>query len=201
MIQDKSQNFFERTIMRIATLSFIAALTSAPVFAQDWSGFYAGASVGAHDGEQCYVPCSTRQYDLTGEDYSLFGGYNMQTGSFVYGGELSISVDGFSEETFLNGGASDPDYNYSGFVDLKLRGGYVMGDALIFATLGYSMSEYQDNITIYDADGMLYGLGVDYKITDRLLVGAEYVARSLDGGDGYVAPNANTISLRLGYSF
>lgn len=167
--------------------------------AQDWGGFYAGGSFGSHDGDKCYAgasPCP--EFFIDGQDGSIFGGYNLTSGAWVYGAELSASITGDAPETV------DTDFILSNFVDLKLRGGYAYGQGLYFASIGYSVADADEAGDYYDAEGALLSVGADFFLTDNLFVGTEYTRRFLTGAGG--TPNEfdvelDTFSLRLGYNF
>lgn len=159
----------------------MAAPTSiaAPASIADWSGFYAGGLVSLVSGEMDYYDGDFSQiypFDDSGM-YGLFGGYNHQMGSFVIGGEAAFQVGEFVDTVY-------PDDHIDNIVDVKLRAGYVVGNALLFASGGYSTALYTESDDTYfiDATGFNVGAGVDYKITDRIFAGIEYVYRDV-GGD------------------
>jgi outer membrane immunogenic protein len=89
---------------------------------------------------------------------------------------------------------------------LRGRVGFAVGKALIYGSLGYSRA----NLTINTTDGAKLtgtsaGLGVDFKVTERLLVGADYISRDLDGRNDFntfdLESTVNTVGLRVGLSF
>jgi outer membrane immunogenic protein len=161
--------------------------------AQDWGGYYGGLSFGGHSGEKCYVGATCPSYFIDGDDISLLGGYNFTTGPWVYGAELSISVDGVAQETI------DTEYLMTDFIDLKFRGGYAVGNFLYFGAIGYSTADADENGSPEHASGALISLGADYLVTDQFFIGAEYMTRFMET-DNFKA-DFETISVRAGYKF
>ncbi|WP_425098315.1 outer membrane protein [Tropicibacter sp. S64] len=143
----------------------------------DWTGPYAGLSFGKLDMEAGGV-----QDD--GTVYGLFGGYDYDFGQFVAGAELEYQAT----DDFDLGGVDVNDV-----WRLKARGGYDAGPALLYATAGYAWAD----TGIGDAEGAVYGVGMDYKVTERFTVGAEYLRHDFnDIGSTNVDAEADTLSLR-----
>ena len=95
-------------------------------------------------------------------------------------------------------------------IDLKLRVGYSVGQALIFGFGGYSTATiYEDlNTEPMPVSGINYGVGMDYQLNDRFFVGADYTIRDLSGDfnqnifPDYTAEGpVSSVSLRLGARF
>lgn len=157
--------------------------------APSWGGFYAGLSAGKASGDHTYT--DDGQYDLDGTVFGAFIGYKYDMQPFVLGMELA-AVKGPIEEP-------EPEYNFGHVVDLKASAGYSFGKLLVSGIVGYSTAKWDENGTSSTADGMSYGLGADYLITDNFFVGAEYLKRNLDTDafDGDV----DTLQARIGYKF
>ncbi len=143
----------------------------------DWTGAYAGLSFGNLD-------VDGGGFDDNGPAYGVFGGYDYDFGQFVLGGELEWqSMDD------LDLGGIDID----NVTRLKVRAGYDAGPALIYGVLGAARAD----TSIGDADGAVAGLGMDYKVTDRFTVGAEYLAHRFDdAANSGIDVDANAINLR-----
>ncbi|MFW2544102.1 outer membrane protein [Primorskyibacter sp. 2E107] len=153
-------------------------VTVAPVVpVSDWTGPYAGLSFGN-------LSMDSGGVEEDGMIYGLFGGYDYDFGQFVAGAELEYqATDDFS----LGGVDVDDVWR------LKARGGYDAGPALLYATAGYAKA----NTSIGDAEGAVYGVGMDYKVTERFTVGAEYLRHDFnDIGSTNIDAEADTISLR-----
>ncbi|SFR45693.1 Outer membrane protein beta-barrel domain-containing protein [Yoonia tamlensis] len=185
----------------------VAPAMAASTPTADWGGFYGGLSYGQATGETNYYSApgvfDNGDYVVEGNLPGLFAGYNVQRGNLVYGGELSAvfgevrgTPDGFEEQ------------QYEGVIDLKARGGYAFGSALVYGSLGYSVSPFaEDGEPLQAMTGLGYGVGVDYQIAERYVIGAEFYRRELNGTLDY-APTYelddsgfDTFSVRLGMQF
>ncbi|MCF2871093.1 porin family protein [Octadecabacter sp. G9-8] len=146
--------------------------------ATDWSGFYVGAQFG-----QGEVSASDADGSVDFDTLGLHAGYNYDLGSYVIGGEISfddISADG--------GGEGDTTH-------LELRGGYDFGRVMAYGVIGV--------VTVDDAgdreNGSTLGLGVNYLVTDHVVLGAEYLRDTYDFDGADV--DLDTLSLRTSYKF
>lgn len=172
--------------------------------ASDWSGLYAGFTVGAAvTGETTYYysGVSGDRYDAEGEGAGLFVGYNLQRDAVVYG--LEIAAQG------TNYGAYGPTSSsiFSSIIDVKLRGGMAMGKALPYAFLGYSSGDWNNSFLLTNprADGMNVGAGVDFQVGGQMFGGLEYIYRktetAFDQNDNSVRPEFGSLQLRVGMRF
>ena len=175
------------------------AATPAPAPVQSWAGFYAGVTGGAAtSGGASYAPAGTA-FGIDRGSYGVMGGYNLQNGALVYGGEIAAQATDFNLE-----GAPG---SFDNMIDLKARAGMAYGKVLPYAFVGYSRGDWKNGnaLTNGAADGMNYGLGVDYAVSDTWSVGAELIRRELstdfDGGNGSVDTNFNTAQLRASFRF
>ncbi|SOC12838.1 outer membrane protein [Rhodobacter maris] len=172
--------------------------------AVNWQGFYAGATAGAATGgRSTYKFAGTESSDSFGSgSYGVFGGYNYQLDRMVYGGELALQATDYDLD---NGGG-----HFNNMLDLKARVGRTYGargEFLPYAFVGYSKGQWKNvsGLSNDDPDGVNYGLGVDYALTDKWVVGAEFIRRELDadydGGNGKVENNFNSVAVRAAYRF
>lgn len=156
----------------------------APVYAptSDWTGGYGGLSLGFGD------------VDVggdTGDDavYGLHGGYDYDFGQFVLGGELD-----YQATNITTGGGVDID----DVTRLKLRAGYDAGPALLYGVVGAASA----GTSVGSDEGYVAGLGAEYKVTDTVSVGGEYLYHEFNDFNGSGADvTANTISARVNYRF
>ena len=168
----------------------------------DWSGFYAGATgsfVTGGTGTYLY-PFAGDSYDLSGPGYGGFGGYNIQRGRFVFGGEV-VAQAGTAKLANLT------QAHFTYLVDAKARAGWAVGKGLVYGFAGYSVGGWANLNEANTAApaGLNYGAGVDYRITERLFLGAEYIHRDTTGwfasnGNG-INPVFDAVQLRLGMDF
>lgn len=137
----------------------------------DWTGGYVGLQYGKGDVDVdtpaitfpsgLVEPEESASVDIDG--YGIHGGYLHDLGKFVVGGELDFNkLD-----------------NDDGDVDMwRLRGraGYDLGRWLPYASLGMARLSADDE----SENGVSYGVGVDYKVTDNFTIGAEYTWQQFD---------------------
>lgn len=161
--------------------------------AVDWSGFYVGGGAGWMMGDdEIFAPPSVSAFD--GLIYGGFAGYNYQMDSgLVLGAEVAAFTGNMQF-------AAPPDLGIT-MVDLKARVGFAAGDALVFASGGYTMASYDNGD---EGAGWNVGVGVDYKVTDKIFVGAEYVYRDIT--DTQNTPEQwesrfGTVQARVGFRF
>lgn len=180
------------SIVALAAPSFAGNIDEAPVepvlapvvpvvVSTDWTGGYAGVQLG-------YGEAETAGLDGDGAIGGVFVGYNHDFGNYVLGGEFDASASDISV------GGTDVDSIYR----LKLRAGYDAGPALIYAVAGGASVETSAG----DDSGYVAGLGVDYKVTDRVTLGGEYLYHNFDSFAGTASEGEfNTFSARVSYNF
>lgn len=128
----------------------------------DWSGFYAGLQYGQGDADVSF------DGDSVSDDFDAYGlhaGYNRDFGQFVLGGELD-----YNRIDLDDAGEGD-------LVRLRGRAGYDLGRFLPYVTLGAAHVETDD----LSDTAFTYGIGADFKVTERVTVGAEYTRQDFDG--------------------
>ena len=174
-------------------------------FAQDWSGFYAGASMATHSGSHEYNNDGD-PYDLEGPAFGIFAGYMMSSGNLSYGAELAASKGGVYEYYAPSDISYKDEYEYTSFIDLKGRLGYSMNNVLLYGTLGLSRGHFISDVdNSLNTSGTVFGFGADYKVNEKFFVGAEYLRRNYDFYDPFqgddIEARINSFSLRAGVSF
>lgn len=149
----------------------------------DWSGAYAGATFAfASGGNDYYEDGSvTDIYALEGFAYGGFAGYRRDLGALVIGGEVSALFGNIYEPY-------DEDYTYNYNVDVKATAGYDLGKALVYVSAGFATASFTNDPSdpvgnSNTMNGWLVGVGVDYMVTDKFFVGAEYVYRDMRNDD------------------
>ena len=181
----------------ILVLSLALPTAASAQDASAWSGFNGGIQLSYGDGFQDYG--GGTDYDIYGTSYGIFAGYMWSNGAWAYGAELAYAKAEFHEYDPQNEA-----YNFNHTLDLKLRAGYAMGQALVYGTLGYGFSEWEEGSTassdLYDVEGVLIGVGLDYLVTDRVFVGGEVLRRGMDGDYPFDA-DITTFTLRAGMKF
>lgn len=127
--------------------------------------------------------------------------HGRQRDALVYGAELSAQGSNIGAYGALGSSI------FSSIIDLRLRGGVSVGKALPYAFLGYSSGDWNNAgpITNPRADGMNYGVGLDYQFSARMFGGLEHIYRktetAFDQNANSVEHEFGTLELRVGLRF
>lgn len=161
----------------------VMAPTPAPVYTGgDWTGAYGGLSLG-------YGDFDAGNDSSDGMIYGLHAGYDYDFGSFVLGGEVE-----YQEHDFDSTGGLDSDST----TRLKVRAGYDAGTTLIYGVAG----GVQADTNMGSETGYTVGVGAEYKVTDNVSLGAEYLYDDVSDVDGAGTDySGNSISARVNYRF
>ena len=163
-----------------------APIPAPVVVSNDWTGFYAGGSLGYAD-----VTEESGAFDDTGTTYGLHAGYDYDFGSFVLGGELEVS--GFD--------VSDGGIDVDSVARAKVRAGYDAGNVLPYLAAGVAQLNTGSALEADDT-GVFYGAGVDYMLSDSLRVGGEVLQHEFDEFNGSALNlDATTASVRMSFQF
>lgn len=147
-----------------ATEPVIAAPTPASVLSSpNWTGFYGGVQIGFGNLD---TNIARSDNDVVG---GIVGGYDHDFGQWVIG--AGIDYD-FADIDIGGGGASLDE-----IFRVKLRGGYKIGDGLLYATGGYANA---DTNTLGDDDGYFVGGGYEHRISNNFSVGGEVLYHEFD---------------------
>lgn len=184
----------------VAALALVAALPAAALAGDapgpktGWTGLTVGA-IGAF---------ATGHNDWSGDTYDLkatpFAGgfltYNHQIGNVVLGADVKAQFGKQLEVDY-------PTFFYTAFYDLNGRIGFAHGDALIYASGGVTIAGISEDGVAFQRTGHNLGVGIDYRVADHVVVGAEYTYRSLEAicepHDEPFELNGHAVQLRLGF--
>ncbi len=151
----------------------IAAPAPIPAPLPDWGGAYIGGQLGYGQSE---LPLDTGEVDGDGIIGGIHAGYLWDFGTLVAGveGNYDLAAIEFDDD--------------SGEIDdvarLKLRVGADLGDALLYATAGAAYASASVGGADLSDDGIFGGIGLDYRITDAVTVGAELLRHDFSDFDG-----------------
>ncbi|KIN64795.1 Outer membrane protein [Sulfitobacter noctilucicola] len=147
--------------------------------ASDWTGFYTGLQLGYADMD------GIDPLDGHNETYGFHAGYDYDFGDFVLGGELDYD----KTDVDLGGAA-----NVDSVARVKVKGGYDLGNTLIYATAGAARAD----TSVGDETGPFAGIGVSYKVTEQYTIGAELLEHRFDdvGGAAGNDLDATTLTVR-----
>lgn len=205
-------------------------MAPAPVMSgDDWTGGYAGVSVGYGVADADGIPELEGDEDFLDDDDDdddfnididgdgviggVYGGYQHDFGSYVLGAEADLNAANidFDEDDLLGGDLSNPfddddELNGGAQIDaihrLKLRAGYDAGSTLVYGVLGAAYADAEILGEDFSDTGYVVGAGVDYKMSSNMTVGGEVLYHSWDDFDDQgVDFEATTVAARVGYSF
>ncbi len=181
------------------TLAMVALLLStAAAPAQEWTGAYGGLTVGSGSGDYAITGSAATGTFESGAVYGVFAGYNLERNGMVYGAELAYQ------------GADIPNQGFDGqgidqLIDLKGRVGFSSGPSLVYGVIGYSSNRTFVPGNTSDGDGLAFGLGFDYQVKGKFIIGAEYLSRQMenDATSAIIGlePDISTFSVRAGMKF
>ncbi|CTQ33940.1 outer membrane protein [Jannaschia rubra] len=164
----------------------------------DWSGPYvAGTLAYGRSG----VSTDSFGPDVTITDgdlaFSLAVGHQIQSGTFVYGGEAAYFDYKADLGDFVGGATIEHGLRLSG------KFGYDMGQALAYGTVGLARAKFSGAGVDYYDSGVALGAGMDFRVTDRVNMGAEVVHHRFgdiaDGAD--IDATATSVGLKMSYGF
>lgn len=197
-------------------------MPAAPV--ADWTGAYAGASLGySFSGDDENVDINNGTTTVNPGDLKIKGatggvqaGYRWQNQNWVYGAEVSAMGGSVDDDLNSNGYEASEKMKYA--VGLKGQLGYLVNDAtLVYGTLGVAHGKfdvaYNGAAGSLDSDfsktGYSVGLGVERKLSDKWSVRGQY--EYMDFGDETVngsngtsskfEPSVHTVSVGFNYAF
>ncbi len=175
----------------VAALGLVALLGAAPAFAADtvgeeppapaapleelpvasWAGPYAGLQA-AYGFSGTTTP-ATGDIDTDGFVGGVFGGYNWQSGMFVFGGEADIGYGNIKGSN----GLTETQSGFEGSLRARM-GVAVTDDILVYGTAGGAAQRLEatdfagnDSQTMV---GWTAGGGVDVKVTEQVFGRVEY---------------------------
>jgi opacity protein-like surface antigen len=156
----------------------------------DWSGAYVGAQLG-------YGDVDSNGAGLDGNDWfgGVHGGYRWDLGNWVAGTEVSYDANNIG----LGAVAGD---ELSDVLALKLTAGREIGNSLVYGTLGAARANASVGGVDLRDNGLVYGVGFDYAVSDRWTVGGEVTEHKFDNFDATgVDFDATTIKAKVGMRF
>jgi len=133
----------------------------------DWSGTYAGLQYETiMSGDSTLGTTATVEGDL----YGAFLGYRHDLGRFVLGAEIDYMVGDGTYDAGLLGTVS---VDFDRLVRVGAEGGFDMGRALVYGTIGYADIKFSDPGLTNSSGGYFYGIGVDFLATEKITIGGE----------------------------
>lgn len=151
---------------------------------RDWTGGYAGLQLG-------YADVSTNLAGVGGDDVigGFTAGYDFDLGNYVLGVGLDADIADL---------AVSPGLTLERVYRLKVRGGYDLGNGLIYATAG-GVGADVDGLG-YDT-GYFVGAGYEHMLTDNISLGGEVLYHEFDNFQSTADIEATTFQVRANYRF
>ncbi|KAF0677521.1 outer membrane protein [Profundibacterium mesophilum] len=218
--------------MKYIALAAVAAVAAAPAFAGNvspapveapvftpaapmaagfnWTGAYAGAQVGYgalnldFDGIEDEANEEFNFFDDTDANGAIGGvnaAYLYDFGSFVAGAELALNAGNLDFDQDNNDG-SITNAEVDSLHQLKAKFGYDAGRTLVYGVAGVAYAEADFNDISYEDTGYVVGVGVDYAITDNVIVGGEVNYNGFDDFDDTgIDADVTTVQAKVAYKF
>ncbi len=163
-------------------------IAPAPAYqSPNWTGFYVGGEMGyAH----VDIGTAVGTIDDSGVIGGLIAGYDHDLGDLVIGAGFDYD---WSDIEWVPGLKLDSIWR------AKLRGGYKIGNGLLYAAAGYTEMEVSVVGFTGSQDGYFIGGGYDYLASDNLSVGGEVLYHDYDVSGGSL--DATTVQVRAAYRF
>lgn len=217
--------------LTLASAGFLTAL-AVPAFAADpmtdlpmtapgfdWTGYYAGLQAGYGWGQSDIAGTEGEPFSTSPDlDGGFVGGHVAGLWQFnqaVIGGEADLNYSSIGGTTELGppGNIFGTDIKWFGSVNAKA--GYAIDRLLVYgiggvAFAGIETSQAPDFASTRTHVGWTVGAGVDYALTDKFVVGAQYRyydfgSEHHDGSAEFVARDQkvklNTVGINLSYKF
>ncbi len=151
----------------------------------DWTGFYGGVQLGYANVDSS---AGGDQDEFIG---GLTGGYDLDLGQWVIG----AGIDYDFTDASINGTAASLEEIFR----LKARGGYKIGNGLLYATGGYALGETD----IFGSDdGYFIGGGYEHLVSSNFSVGGELLYNDFDNFNSTgTSVDATTVQIRGTFRF
>lgn len=164
-----------RPVLGLAILLAMTGMAAAgdyygtsPLGPYGWAGPYVGAAAGYEWGWVSNNPTQP-----AGPAGGIEGGYNWQSGSFVYGGEADLDVSTASATI------APLEFSNPWFGTVRGRGGFTLGNILIFGTAGLVYGELRaDSAGLSESHanvGWVAGAGVEVGFTPHWSAKGEWL--------------------------
>ena len=165
--------------------------------AGQWTEFYGGLQLDFIDGDS--TGAGDAEFD--GTLFGIFAGYRHDFGSLVGGVEVDY-VTGNGDFTPIDPAGPVFDMDYDSLLRIGAELGYDAGSFMPYATVGYVDLDFTLPTRAFADSGHFYGIGVDYRVTDRVIIGGEILQHEFSDFD---VPNNDisvlVISLNVAYTF
>jgi len=172
----------EAGFVRILISAVAIASVAGALQAGDWTGAYGGVQAGQRSSEA--------GIDGGRSEYGLHGGYDIDYGGLVLGGELEV----VRMQLVQSGGGAGIDT----VGRLKFRAGHDFGQAMGYAILGGAHGDAASG----RETGVVYGLGLLATVGDHLTLGGEALRQVFDNFAGSGSDvETDSFNVRVSFRF
>ncbi|GAB5446406.1 outer membrane protein [Gymnodinialimonas sp.] len=163
----------------------------------DWTGLYGGIQLEYGDVD-ADTTAGVDAADGDGVLYGLFGGYRYDFGNIVLGAEVDLNLADIDLD--------DPAGTTIGSLDavhrLGAEVGYDAGPALVYGTAGVAQATATVGGAELQDTGYFFGAGVDYLVTDQIILGAEVLQHEFEDLDSSgLDVSATTFGISAAFRF
>jgi outer membrane immunogenic protein len=191
------------SIASAADLARPALAYRTPVYAFSWTGCYIGGHVGwgksqatdkvqfddvtADETEHFF----NNNYSTSGAVYGVHGGCNYQTGRYVVGIEGDYSWSSRTNDNLnfpLGADSASFSTRLDNLASIRGRAGIADDRLLLYVTAGAAWAKFNYSFVLNDSDtttnaaslsfspnGMVFGAGMEYAMTNQIILRAEYL--------------------------
>jgi outer membrane immunogenic protein len=190
---------------------------AAPIHVFSWTGCYIGGhggyaraqanhGVSFDDADTAPEFLFTNNFSPSSGIYGLQGGCNYQAGRYVFGIEGDYSRTNASQSLSVGPVANDTanfNIKLQSLASVRGRVGIADDRALLYLTAGAAWARFNYSYVLFDSDegtnaaslsfspnGIVFGAGAEYALTDWLILRGEYLHYSF-GNDYTLPPSAN----------
>ena len=171
----------------------------------DFSGFHVGTHLGNGNVKSELKNDRTHQkadVAMSGFIGGLNVGYAKQFPNRFY-----MGVEAYGHLANQNGKANDTKMERKDGFGMKMRPGFVIGNALLYGSLGVESSKFKHGDQTKRHTGFVPGVGIAFNATDHIVIGIEAThglygsAKSKDNNGTAAKPTTTDVFTRIGYKW
>lgn len=163
----------------------------------DWSGIYGGVQLEYGD-VTADTTAGAAAASGDGALYGVFAGIRHDYGNFVVGAELDLNLADIDlvDPAGTTIGSLNSVHRFGGEL------GYDAGPALVYGTFGATRATATVGGVDLADNGYFFGAGVDYLLTDQIIIGAEVLQHEFDNFDNSgLDISATTFGINAAFRF
>lgn len=181
----------------LSTFGFSAAHASDAL-----TGFYVGGSIGyavatnTVEDSDCWYDCSAYTVKPDSLSFGIQGGQNVASGNLLFGWMADYVVADMDDQINYGDGDMRVQSEAKSMLSLRAKAGLAVGNTAVIASFGPAQAEFDSRMvatygstnpaTWYTAkfddtaSGIVFGIGLEHAVSDKLIVAADYSKYSFD---------------------